>query len=184
MKRGIPVANRRVVAPKGDLEEIIVVVPDDGAFHFYGVAGGQGVESHFTVIADLTGKCRSQMEVKLAEIETARRSLLIRRGKIHVSKSANLQRGIVDFHLVDRGLFVLGLVLMDWPSRWSRFGRYWRRCRSDVCGHQRNRSRSCGLLGLQFTKPLFEVLDLLEQNPDLFSLICRRALGAGRTRRK
>ena len=129
MESSIPVADGCVIAPEGDLEIIVVVVPDDGTFYLHGVASRLGIESHFTEIADLSREWRTHVKIELAEIEAARGPLLVRRGKIHVPKTANLQRRIVSLHLADRSLFVATFVLMPGPGRRSCFGQFrlWRR---------------------------------------------------------
>ena len=91
MERGVPIADGRVVPPKGYFEKVVEVVSNDGAFHFQGVARRLGVKREFTEVGDFVGKRGSQMKIELAEVEAADGASLVRGGKIHFTKPTNLQ---------------------------------------------------------------------------------------------
>src|SRR5229473_352590 len=104
MEGRVPVADRRVVAPEGQLEIVVVVVANDRSFHFHGIASRLGIECKFAEVSDFTRERRSKVKIELAEVEAARRPLLVRRGKVHVPEASNLKCWVVSLHLPDGGL--------------------------------------------------------------------------------
>ncbi len=91
MERGVPIADGRVVPPKGQFEKVVVVVSNDGAFYLHGVTGRLSIKGQFTEVGDFVGKRGSEVKIELAEVEAAGGAPLVCRGKIHVAKPANLQ---------------------------------------------------------------------------------------------
>src|SRR5207302_4075345 len=122
MERGVPIADGRVVPPEGYFEKVVVVISNDGAFHFHGIASRLGMEGQFTEIRDFVGKRGSQVKIELAKVEAADGASLVRRGKIHLAKSANLQRRVASLQLPRGGLRLSLLVLMHGRGGRRRLG--------------------------------------------------------------
>src|SRR6266850_4025926 len=117
------------------------------------------------------------MKIELSEIEAAVSALLIRRGEIDVTKSSDLERWIVHFHLPNRGLRLGRFVLMALNGAGGRSG-----FRLSSGGDIHGRFCGRGRLGLQDRNALFKLLHSFEQDPDLLGLIGRwRALRPCRT---
>src|SRR5215470_7189483 len=103
----VPVADRCVVLPKGEFEEVVIVVAHKRAFDTDIVGRRFRSEADFAEIAHLRRKGGSKVQHKLAQVEAARCSLLIGGCEIDVSKTSYLQWGIVDCRFSNRGSVVL-----------------------------------------------------------------------------
>src|SRR6267378_4584649 len=114
------------------------------------------------------------MEIKLPEVEAAGGPSLVRRRKVQITETANLQRWIVRLHLVNRSLRLLRFVLMRLRGRSRRFRGllFWQRRRGRARRGQ-HRRRGSRLPRLQLRDSLFQLLNALKQYPDLLCLIRR-----------
>jgi hypothetical protein len=52
-----------MVSPEGEFEKVVVVVPNDGAFHFHGIAGLLGVKRQFAEVGDFARESGSEMKI-------------------------------------------------------------------------------------------------------------------------
>src|SRR5207302_3834713 len=131
---------------------------------FHGIASRLGIEGQFTEIRDFVGKRGSQVKIELAKVEAADGASLVRRGKIHLAKSANLQRRVASLQLPRGGLRLSLLVLMHGRGGRRRLGhfRLW---------SFRGWNGRCNSLSFKLPNAFLQLLNALEQNPDLLSLI-------------
>src|SRR5947208_1647539 len=73
----------------------------------------------------------------------------------------------------------------DASARGGRgLGHFWLGGGRNARGYLRSRNAWCRSLGFEIRDALFQLLNALKQNPDLLSLIGRRTLCPGGTRRK
>ena len=184
MKGHVPVVNGRVVAAEGDLEIVVLLELNDGAFHFDieawgrgfpGPGVGSGGEAQFREEADLWRKCGIDLQHKLPFVKAAVAPGLIRSRKIEIAESRNvhrrphhrwhtrmvgeeLRRGC---HLIGRGR---GL---------GRRRRGWRRLDRRGAG-LRHRSRGIRP-AFQFRHALFQLLHACQQGSYQFGLVGRVA---------
>src|SRR5437773_5580817 len=100
MECSIPVANGRVIFAERKLEVVVVVVAGDGSLHLEVVACWASRECHLAEIANFCRQRRGKVEIKLTETEAADGAALVSGGKIDVTETANLQRGIVPFRFL------------------------------------------------------------------------------------
>src|SRR6266403_623439 len=114
------------------------------------------------------------MEIKLPQVEAAGGPLLVSRGKVQLAKTPNLQRWIVRLHLVNRSLRFLRFVPVRLRRRYRRLSGLllWRRGRGRTRSRQ-HRSPAGRWPRLQVRDALLQLLNALEQYPDLLRLIWR-----------
>ncbi len=161
---GVPVTDGSVIAAKGDLEIVVVVITNDVALDFDGVAGGLRVESHFTKVSNFPRQRGRQVQIELPQIEATVRSFLIGGGKVHIAKSTDLQGGIMLLHLLNGGDLLPDFVFV-WLGcrRGSLLLRRLQRHRAFFGGGGDRSRRGRRLLGLQVRDAALQLLNSLEQ---------------------
>src|SRR5438876_12142311 len=102
MKSSIPIADWGVVFTERDLEIVVIVVPDDVAFHLYFVRCRLSREGQFAEIAHFFWKGRSKVEHELPKIEATPRSFLVCGREAHIAETHDLTGRVRRFSLPRR----------------------------------------------------------------------------------
>src|SRR5204863_6160538 len=102
MKSSIPIADWGVVFTERDLEIVVIVVPDDAAFHLYFVRCRLSRKAQFSEIAHFFRKGRSKVEHELPKVEATHRSFLVCGREVHIAETPDLKGRIMPFSLANR----------------------------------------------------------------------------------